>query len=222
MMGTRPDIAYAIGKLSWFASNPSDTYFAALNRTLFYINNTNHFYLKFIQWNKGSAINPKGYVDSDYARDRSNCWSVSGYVFFVADCTFSWHSKQQSVVATSSTEAEYIALFEATQQILWLNLMYQRFGLTLPDPIEIYCDSQLALAITGGKGVFTWQAHGEFIVTSETICPPLTHQAHGGYFLKEFLNSPTHYPPGTLWVLFKSAYDSTQWKRHGRNGWVFS
>ena len=75
---------------------------------------------------------------------------------------------------------------------------------------------------TGGKGVFTQQAHGEFIVSSETICPPITHQAHGGYFSKEFLNSPTNYPPGTWWVLFKSAYDSTQWKWHGRNGWVLS
>ena len=65
---------------------------------------------------------------------------------------------------------------------------------------------------TGGKGVFTQQAHGEFIVSSETICPPITHQAHGGYFLKEFLNLPTYYPPGTWWVLFKSAYDSAQWK----------
>ena len=65
---------------------------------------------------------------------------------------------------------------------------------------------------TGGKGVFTWQAHGEFIVSSETICPPITHQAHAGYFLKEFLNSPTYYPPGTWWALFKIAYDSTQWK----------
>ena len=44
---------------------------------------------------------------------------------------------------------------------------------------------------TGGEGVFTWQAHGEFIVSSETICPPITHQAHGGYFLQEFINSPT-------------------------------
>ena len=75
----------------------------------------------------------------------------------------------------------------------------------------------LVVALTGGRGVFTWQAHGEFIVSSETIRPLITHQAHGGYFLKEFINSPTYYPPGTWWVLFKSAYDSTQWKRHGQN-----
>ena len=31
---------------------------------------------------------------------------------------------------------------------------------------------------TGGKGVFTRQAHCEFIVSSETVHPPITHQAH--------------------------------------------
>ena len=125
MMGTRPDIAYAIRKLSQFTSNPSDAHFAALNHTLYYINSMNCLYLKFVQRNKGSAFNPEGHVDSDYTGDRSNCQSVSGYVFFVADCTFSWHSKQQSVVTTPSAEAKYIALFEATQQVLWLNSMYQ-------------------------------------------------------------------------------------------------
>ena len=35
---------------------------------------------------------------------------------------------------------------------------------------------------TGGKSAFTQQAHGEFIVSSETKCPPNTQQAHGEYF----------------------------------------
>ena len=37
-------------------------------------------------------------------------------------------------------------------------------------------------SVTGGKGAFTQQAHGEFIVSSETKCPPNTQQAHGEYF----------------------------------------
>ena len=37
-------------------------------------------------------------------------------------------------------------------------------------------------AITGGKGVLTQQAHGEFIVSSETICLPNTQWVLGEYF----------------------------------------
>ena len=36
--------------------------------------------------------------------------------------------------------------------------------------------------LTGGKGVLTQQAHGEFIVSSETICLPNTQWVHGEYF----------------------------------------
>ena len=34
----------------------------------------------------------------------------------------------------------------------------------------------------GGKGALTQQAHGEFIVSSETICLPNTQRVHGEYF----------------------------------------
>ena len=36
-------------------------------------------------------------------------------------------------------------------------------------------NERVDVRITGGEGVFTQQAHGEFIVSSETICPPITH-----------------------------------------------
>ena len=35
---------------------------------------------------------------------------------------------------------------------------------------------------TGGKGAFTQWVHGEFMVSSEAICPPNTHWAHAEYF----------------------------------------
>ena len=37
--------------------------------------------------------------------------------------------------------------------------MYQQFGLTLPDPIEIYCDSQSALAMAKGEHVHKAAKH---------------------------------------------------------------
>ena len=106
----------------------------------------------------------------------------------------------------------------------WVQTLLLGLFLDVPvqNGVQVGTTPSSGLVLTGGKGVFTWRAHGEFIVSSETIRPPITHQAHAGYFLKEFINSPTWYPPGTWWVLFKSAYDNTQWKRRGQNGWVLS
>ena len=64
---------------------------------------------------------------------------------------------------------------------------------------QILLDDQLTAfhhtgaGITGGKGAFTQQAHGEFIVRPEKKCPPNTQQAHGEYFLKVLTQVPGRY-----------------------------
>lgn len=49
------------------------------------------------------------YTDSDYAGDLNDRRSTAGFVFMMASGAISWASKKQSVVALSTTEAEYIA-----------------------------------------------------------------------------------------------------------------
>ena len=60
------------------------------------------------------------YTDSDYAGDRHTYRSTSGYVSFLAGGPISWQSKRQSVVAQSSTEAEYITMLELVKEGAWL------------------------------------------------------------------------------------------------------
>ena len=68
--------------------------------------------MKFGRTKKGLI----GYVDSDYARRRS----LTGYVFTVSSCAVSWRATLQSVVALSTTEAEYMAVSEACKELIWL------------------------------------------------------------------------------------------------------
>ena len=66
----------------------------------------------------GSNISLQGYVDVDMAGDRDNRRSTTGYVFTVGGTAVSWVSKIQSVVALSTTEAEYIAATEASKEMI--------------------------------------------------------------------------------------------------------
>ena len=61
-----------------------------------------------------------GFTDSDWVGDSTDRKSTSGYVFMLAEGTISWSSKKQSVIALSSTEAEYRGVVNATTQCLWL------------------------------------------------------------------------------------------------------
>ena len=76
----------------------------------------------------GSNIALQGYVDADMSGDRDNRRSTTGYVFTVGGTTFSWVSKIQSVIALSTTEAEYVAATEASKEIIWLQRLMNELG----------------------------------------------------------------------------------------------
>eukprot|EP00253_Pinus_taeda_P016694 PITA_16694 len=61
-----------------------------------------------------------GFVDVDWARDLDQRRSTSGYVFNLFGGAVSWMSKKQSVVALSTTEAEYMAATHASKEAVWL------------------------------------------------------------------------------------------------------
>ena len=61
----------------------------------------------------------RGFTDDDWAEDVMTRKSTSGYVFQIGTSTISWKSKLRSIVALSSTEAEYISLSSATQEAVW-------------------------------------------------------------------------------------------------------
>ena len=119
MMGTRPDIAYAVSILSRFASHPGPTHVSALKHLLRYLQGTRQLGITFTR-DGGSLM---GYTDSDWAKDIPTRKSVSGGVFMLAGGPVSWSSKAQTCVAQSSTEAEYVASAEAAKELIWLRYL---------------------------------------------------------------------------------------------------
>ncbi|XP_042029929.1 secreted RxLR effector protein 161-like [Salvia splendens] len=81
-----------------------------------------------------------GFCDSDYAANRDNRRSQTGYVFNLYGTTISWKSGLQHVVALSTTEAEYIAMTEAVKEAIWLKGIHEDFG-ERQDAVYINCDS---------------------------------------------------------------------------------
>lgn len=118
MLSVRPDICYQVGYMGRFQNNPADVHWTCLKRIVRYIKGTEN--LKLVYSKNYDEEEVIGYVDSDWASDSEDRKSVSGYIFKVFGCTISWSSKKQTVVATSSSEAEYIALSYATSEAIWI------------------------------------------------------------------------------------------------------
>ncbi|XP_050531939.1 uncharacterized protein LOC126900333 [Daktulosphaira vitifoliae] len=64
-----------------------------------------------------------GYSDADYADDTTTRRSTSGYIFMMTNGIVAWCSQRQKSVALSTTEAEYMALSQAVQELTWLTLL---------------------------------------------------------------------------------------------------
>ena len=63
----------------------------------------------------------QGYVDVDMAGDKDTRRSTTGYVFTIGGTRLAWASNLLKIVSLSTTEAEYIALTEASKELLWLD-----------------------------------------------------------------------------------------------------
>jgi len=106
MLGTRPDIAFAVTKLSQYTANPSREHLDKAKYILRYLSGTAKYALVYKgATNKGLIA----YTDSDYAADPVKHRSRTGYLFKLADGIISWQSRAQKTIALSATEAEYMA-----------------------------------------------------------------------------------------------------------------
>ena len=142
---TRPDIAAAVGVLSQFMSNPSETHWSGVKRVLRYLRGTSTYGLVY-DGKGGSELS--GFSDSDWAGDVNTRRSTSGYVFQLGGSTVTWSCKKQATVAKSSTEAEYVALSKATQEAIWLRRLLNSLGDEIRSPTTIFEDNQGAIDLS--------------------------------------------------------------------------
>ena len=81
-------------------------------------------------------------MDADWAGDKIDRNSTSGYVFMLGDSSIAWSSRKQATVAMSSTEAEYVAASHACKELLWLRQLLQDMNVFMGDPTIVYEDNQ--------------------------------------------------------------------------------
>ena len=141
-MGTRPDIAQAVGAVSKFCSNPSESHKTAVKRIFRYLTKTINLALKYCR--DGETV--IGFSDADWGGDRDDRHSTTGNLFLLAGGAVSWLSKKQTVTALSTSEAEYVALSTAAQEAAWLQKLFT--DLRMPTKVTVIKeDSQGAIAL---------------------------------------------------------------------------
>lgn len=144
MVRTRPDIAFAVCKLSTFSTNPTDTHWKALKRIFRYLAGTR---TRGIVYGGADDSGFRGYTDADWAGDHDSARSTAGYVFVLNGGPISWRANKQKSVAKSTTEAEYMASSDAAQEAVWTRFLLPELGEDLDGPTVINGDNMGALAL---------------------------------------------------------------------------
>ena len=141
---TRPYISFVVGMLGKYQSNPRLDHWKAAKKVLRYLQGAKEYMLTYRRSDHLEVIE---YSDSDYVGCVGTRKSTYGYLYLLAGGAISWKSVKQSVIATSTVEAEFVACFEALVQDKWLRNFILGLGIvdSIARPLKIYCDNSAAV-----------------------------------------------------------------------------
>ena len=77
--------------------------------------------------------------------------STTGYVFTLAGGAVSYRCETQSITATSSTEAEFLAAVLSAKHAKYLRTILQELGYKQDAPTKLFCDNQSAIKMINAK-----------------------------------------------------------------------
>ncbi|XP_035546630.1 secreted RxLR effector protein 161-like [Juglans regia] len=144
---TRPYISFVVGMLGHYQSNLGISHWKAAKRILRYLQGTKDYQHTF---RRTDSLEVTGYSDSDFAGCSYSKKSTLGYVFLLASGAISWRSMKQTIITSSTMEAEFVACFESTVHGLWLRNFISGLGVvdSIVRPLRIYCDNSSAVVFS--------------------------------------------------------------------------
>ncbi|XP_062119585.1 uncharacterized mitochondrial protein AtMg00810-like [Humulus lupulus] len=112
---TRPEITYAVNRVSQFMQNPLQSHFKVVKKILRYLKGTLDYGLHL---SRSSQLSLTAFCDADWASDPDDRRSTTGFCIFLGANLVSWASKKQRTVSRSSTESEYRSLANTTAELV--------------------------------------------------------------------------------------------------------
>ena len=141
---SRPDISNAVRELSKGMKLATPAAYKEMLRVIKYVTDTKDLGLKLEpnrEESKDSNWDLVVYSDSDWAGDKDNRLSVSGYIVYLYGCPIMWKSRQQKTLALSSSEAELYACADAAKEIRFIANILITMEIPVKLPITVRVDN---------------------------------------------------------------------------------
>ncbi|GJR43006.1 putative ribonuclease H-like domain-containing protein [Tanacetum coccineum] len=143
LTASRPDIMFAVCVCSRFQVTPKTSHLNAVKRIFKYLKGKPNLGLWYP---RESSFDLEAFSDSDYAGANLDRKSTTGGCQFLGSRLISWQCKKQTIVATSTTEAEYVAAASCCGQVLWIQNQMLDYGFNFMNT-KIHIDNESTICI---------------------------------------------------------------------------
>ena len=122
---------------------------------------------------KSDKLEIIGYSDSDFSECQDSRGSTSAYIYMLARGDISWKSAKQTLIASSTMAAEFIACFKASNHGIWLQNFVTRLRIvnTIERPLKIFCDNNSAVLYSNNNRSSTKSKYIDikFLIVKERV-----------------------------------------------------
>ncbi|GJR37928.1 putative ribonuclease H-like domain-containing protein [Tanacetum coccineum] len=143
LTSSRPDIMFVVCACARFQVTPKVSHLHAVKRIFRYLKGQPKLGLWYP---KDSPFDLEAYTDSDYAGASLDRKSTTGGCQFLGSRLISWQCKKQTIVANSTTEAEYVAAASCCGQVLWIQNQMLDYGYNFMNT-KIFIDNESTICI---------------------------------------------------------------------------
>ncbi|GKD18106.1 putative ribonuclease H-like domain-containing protein, partial [Tanacetum coccineum] len=143
LTASRPDITFAVCACARFQVTPKTSHLHAVKRIFRYLKGQPKLGLWYP---RDSPFDLEAFSDSDYAGASLDRKSTTGGCQFLGKRLISWQCKKQTIVANSTTKAEYVAAANCCGQVLWIQNQMLDYGFNFMNT-KIYIDNESTICI---------------------------------------------------------------------------
>jgi hypothetical protein len=139
---SRPDLSNAVRELSKVMDRATEEHLSLMHRVVKFVLGTK---------TRGTLVKPNvdcgvmAYVDSDFAGDRGNRRSITGYLVHLFGVPVAWKSRQQGGVTLSSSVAEYYAIREVAKELKFVKMISDFLDVKYQEPMKVKVDNMGAI-----------------------------------------------------------------------------
>ena len=145
---SRPDLANIVRELSRVNDGATKGHMSMLLRVIKFTMDTRNRVLSYDLQEDKNNWELKAFCDRDWAGNKDDRRSITGYCVYFQGCLVAWKSRAQKNVTLSSSEAEYVAISEVCTEIMFIKTILSFLGVEIKRPIQVSCDNVGAIFLS--------------------------------------------------------------------------